>query len=494
MKLRCSLINLRRPLILAAAFPALFLFKEISLSSLSSAEISSPNSFDARFTGRTMRVDVFHTGGPRGEVVALDRAVDDGPWPGSRTRLLDETNLGSHLFEVRDVRTNRVVFSRGYSSIYSEWEQTEEAKRAARTFPESLRFPWPREKVRIVLERRDKANVFHELFSAVIDPAGPEANPAPRAPVGRVWTVFENGPAAAKLDLLLLGEGYAEKDLPKFHADVKRLVDILFTYEPFKSRKADFNVRALDLPASESGVLRPDSRIFRRTPLSVQYGIFGSERYMLTYDDRALREAASAAPYDFLEILVNDARYGGGGIYNFQATASVDTGFSEYVFVHEFGHHFAGLADEYYGSDVAYETGGEKPEPWEPNVTALKDPKALKWADLVEKATPLPTPWEKDAFEKQTRGIQVERRKLIASGAQPSALDDLFRRQMALDSKLLSTMAWSGVVGAFEGAAYEAKGLYRPSADCIMFTRDPGGFCPVCRRAIGRVIDEYSRP
>jgi hypothetical protein len=489
-------MKLRRPLIIAAAFPALFLFKEVFLSSPSSAEVSSFSSgaFEARFTGRTMRVDLFHTGGPKGETVAFDRAVDDGPWAGSRTRLLDETNLGSHFVEVRDLKTNRVVFSRGYSSLFSEWEQTEEAKRASRTFPESLRLPWPRDKVRVVLERRDKANVFHELFSAVVDPAGPESNPAPRAPMGKVWTVFENGPAAAKLDLLILGEGYAERDLPKFHADVKRLVEILFTYEPFKSRKADFNVRALDLPALESGVLRPDSRIFRRTPLSVQYGIFGSERYMLTYDDRALREAASAAPYDFLEILVNDARYGGGGIYNFQATASVDTGFAEYVFVHEFGHHFAGLADEYYGSDVAYETGGEKPEPWEPNVTALKDPKALKWADLVEKGTPLPTPWEKDAFEKENRGVQVERRKLIAQGASPAALDDLFRRQMSEETKLLSSMAWSGKTGAFEGAAYEAKGLYRPSADCIMFTRDAVGFCPVCRRAIGRVIDEYSRP
>jgi IgA peptidase M64/peptidase M64-like protein len=490
-------MSIRRSALLAAcAAAALFLFEEKSSFSASPAPPppASAAPFDARFTDRTMRVDLFHTGGPKGEVVALDRVVDDGPWPGSRTRLLDETNLGSHLFEVRDFKTNRVLFSRGYSSMFSEWEQTDEVKRISRTFPESLRLPWPREKVRIVLERRDKANVFHELFATVIDPAEPEVNPAPRAPMGRVWTVFENGPASVKLDLLLLGEGYAEKDLPKFHADVKRLVDILFTYEPFKSRKADFNVRALDLPDSESGVLRPDSRIFRRTPLSVQYGIFGSERYMLTYDDRALREAASAAPYDFLEILVNDARYGGGGIYNFQATASVDTGFAEYVFVHEFGHHFAGLADEYYGSDVAYETGGAKPEPWEPNVTALHDPKALKWADLVEKGTPLPTPWEKEVFEKQTREVQAERKKLIASGAPPSALDDLFRRQMAQDSKLLSTMTWSGKVGAFEGASYEAKGLYRPSADCIMFTRDPGGFCPVCRRAISRVIDEYSRP
>jgi hypothetical protein len=215
---------------------------------------------------------------------------------------------------------------------------------------------------------------------------------------------------------------------------------------------------------------------------------------MLTYDDRALREAASAAPYDFLEILVNDARYGGGGIYNHQATATVDSSFSEYVFVHEFGHHFAGLADEYYTSDVAYETGGEKPEPWEPNVTALKDPKRLKWADLVEKGTPLPTPWEKETFEKENRLVQGERRKLVASLAAPAALDDLFRRQMGAESKLLSSMAWSGKVGAFEGAAYEAKGLFRPAADCIMFTRDPVGFCPVCRRAISRVIDEYARP
>jgi len=488
---------MRRGLILAAALPSLFLFKEIFISSLlfsspSSAEISSSSNstFGARFTGRTMRVDLFHTGGPKGEVVALDRAVDDGPWPGSRTRLLDETNLGTHFFEIRNARTNGVLYSRGYSSIYAEWETTGEAKKASRTFPESLRFPWPKEPVQVVLSRRDAAGVFQPLFTAIVDPAA--ANPAPRPPLGKVWTVFENGPAASKLDLLMLGEGYAEKDLPKFHADVKKLVDLLFTYEPFKSRKADFNVRALDLPSAESGVFRPDSKIFRRTPLSVQYGIFGSERYVLTHDERALREAASAAPYDFLEILVNDARYGGGGIFNDQATAAVDSSWAEYLFVHEFGHHFAGLADEYYTSDVAYETGGEKPEPWEPNVTA--DPKAFKWADLVQAGTPLPTPWEKETFEKRSHEIQKTRRALVASSAPPSALDDLFRAEAKEEAALLGSMKWAGKVGAFEGAAYEAKGLYRSSADCIMFTRDSVGFCPVCRRAIGRIVDEYSRP
>jgi hypothetical protein len=486
-------MSVRRSVVLAiGTVAALFSFAEISSSSSS---LSSPAAFDAAFTRRTMRLDLFHTGGPRGEVVAVAGAgaMDDGPWAGSLTRLLDDTNLGTHFFEVRDARTNRVLFSRGYSSMYAEWETTSEPKKASRTFPESLRFPWPKGPVQVVLSRRDPENVFQPLFTTVVDPAA--ANPAPRAALGKVWTVFENGPATEKLDLLMLGEGYSEKDLPKFHADVKKLVDLLFSYEPFKSHKADFNVRAVDLPSAESGVLRPDSKIFRRTPLSAQYGIFGSERYVLTYDDRALREAAGAAPYDFLEILVNDARYGGGGIFNAQATAAVDSSWAEYLFVHEFGHHFAGLADEYYTSDVAYETGAaEKPEPWEPNVTAHPSRAALKWADLVETATPLPTPWDKEKFETRSREIQKTRRAIVAAGKPPSALDELFREEAREETALLGSMKWSGKVGAFEGAAYEAKGLYRSSADCIMFTRDSVGFCPVCRRAITRIIDQYARP
>src|SRR6185295_16307594 len=161
-----------------------------------------------------------------------------------------------------------------------------------------------------------------------------------------------------KVDLLVMGEGYTDAELPKFQSDLKRLLGRLFETEPFKSRKRDFNVRALQLPAAKSGVHRPRTRDDRRTAISAEYNIFDSERYVLTLDNRALRDIASAAPYEFLEILVNEKQYGGGGIFNDQATAAVDTGFAEYVFVHEFGHHFAGLADEYYTSDVAYATGG----------------------------------------------------------------------------------------------------------------------------------------
>jgi hypothetical protein len=282
--------------------------------------------------------------------------------------------------------------------------------------------------------------------------------------------------------------------MPKFHRDVRRLLPALFAEEPFKSRRSDFNVRALDLPSATSGVNRPNAGAFRRTPISAEYNIFDSERYVLTFDNRALRDAASAAPYEFIEILVNEKTYGGGGIFNAQATASVDSAFSPYVFVHEFGHHFAALADEYYTSDVAYETGGaQKPEPWEPNVTALHDPAHLKWGDLVAAGTPLPTPWDKPAFEQHTAAIQQRRRDIRARNAPEREMDALFREQMAWDHEFLGSMKHAAQVGAFEGAAYEAKGLYRPEADCIMFTRDPVGFCRVCRRAISRIIDLYSK-
>ncbi|MFI5180532.1 MAG: M64 family metallopeptidase [Thermoanaerobaculia bacterium] len=466
-----------------------------SLSLLLISATPAPSPFDAAFTGRTMRVDLWHTGGPAGEVLAYEKAVDDGPWPGSRTNLLDDLNLGTYRFEVRDPKRNSVLFSRGYSSVYAEWESTPEAKKTERTFGESLRFPWPKGPVQVSVSRRDARNLFREIWTGLVDPAAWTTNPAPRPATGTLIPLFVNGPPEKKVDLLVISEGYTAAEREKFVADATRLTGLLFgKYEPFRSRKSDFNVRLLHLPSAESGVTRPFSGLFRRTFLSAEYGIFGSERYVLTLDDRALRETASAAPYDVVEILVNDSRYGGGGIYGSHATAAAGTAWAEYVFVHEFGHHIAGLADEYYTSDVAYETGAaEHVEPWEPNVTALSDPARLKWRDLVGTGTPLPTPWEKQAFEKESRAFQAERKKLVADGAPPEAFDELFRRVQAFDTKLLSGMRYAGRVGAFEGASYEPKGLYRPSADCIMFTRDDVGFCPVCRRAIERIIDRESR-
>ncbi|MGD8698421.1 MAG: IgA Peptidase M64 [Gemmatimonadales bacterium] len=448
--------------------------------------------FEESFDKKTMRVDYYHTGDAAHEVLSLERVVSDGPWAGSHRRLIDDTNFGKYMFEVLDDATGQRLYSRGFASLYGEWETTSEAKSMHRTFHESLRFPWPKSPVRVVVKKRDDLTSFHEIGSFAIDPSARSVNRADLAPLGKVWTVFESGPPGEKVDLVLLGEGYTEEELPKFHADAKRLVDELFSTEPFKRRKSDFNVRAIDVPAAESGVSRPHAGKYRRNPAGAQYSIFDSERYLLTYDNRSLRDILSAAPYEFMGILVNEKQYGGGGIYNFQMATAVDSDFSDYVFVHEFGHHFAGLGDEYYTSDVAYETGGdEHPEPWEANITALHDPDRLKWRDLVEPGTPIPTPWDKQEFEEHSRRIRELRSELIERQAPEAEFDALFREQREIETRMLSSMEYAGKVGAFEGASYEPVGLYRPEIDCIMFTRNPVGFCRVCQRAIERVIDLY---
>ncbi len=407
--------------------------------------------FDELFLDKTMRVNYFHTGNRGEEVIAIASVVSDGPWPGTRTHLLDTLNLGNYFFEVIDRR----------------------------------------KPVQLVIKKRDKNGAFQQLWSTLIDPSSRFVNPSERKPAGRVWSVIENGAPSDKVDILVIAEGYTEGELPKFHKDVERLVGKLFATEPFKSRKKDFNVRALDLVEPVSGVHRPRTHDDRRTATGVEYNIFDSERYVLTLDDHRMRDVASSAPYDFLEILVNEKQYGGGGIFNDQATACVDSAFAEYVFVHEFGHHFAALADEYYTSPVSYETtgGSEHPEPWEPNVTA--NGAHPKWA--TAKDVPLPTPWEKEEFEKHSREVQKERRRLREINAPESQMDKLFTEERAWDTRFLGGQTYAGKVGAFEGAAYEPRGLYRPELDCIMFTRDEVGFCRVCRKAIERIIDEYAR-
>jgi hypothetical protein len=386
---------------------------------------AAPHASSFDFT-RTLRVDYLHAGGPKGETIALDAVVSEGEWAGSRTQLIDTTNLGKYIFEVIDRSSNRVIYSRGFATIYGEWETTPEFRARDRTFHESLRFPQPNMPVRIVIKKRDLQNMFHPFWESDVDPRAAIAASLP-LPSSSISILFESGPPSRKVDLLLISDGYSPSQAAAFRANAARLLDALFALEPFKSRRADFNVRALHVPAS---------------PLSVEFNIFGLERYALTYDNRALRNTAAAAPYDVVEVLLNEKKYGGGGIFNQQSTVAAANESAAYVFIHELAHNLAGLGDEYVGS-VTYETGAPvKAEPWEPNITALHDPPALKWGDLVEPGTPVPTP--------------------------PS---------------------YAGKVGAFEGAGYEARGLYRPEATCIMSARAVVAFCRVCQRAINRVID-----
>jgi hypothetical protein len=411
------------------------------------------------------------------------------------------------------------LYSRGFASIFGEWETTDEATAMMRTFSESLRFPMPQAPVDIVLKKRDAKNAWQNVWTIPVDPNDIFIDRSRLPAPARLIAIQKMGDPATKVDFVILGDGYTALELKKFERDARRLTEVLFATSPFKEHRSNFNVWALCPAAAESGISRPSTGIYRASPLGATYDAFGSERYVLTFDNHAVRRVAQFAPYEFIEILANNRTYGGGGIFNLYSTVAADNAFANYVFVHEFGHHFAGLADEYYTSSVAYTTPPERVEPWEPNATALlpvstgsrpgspaRQPRwggssnhvgangeryVLKWGDLVTPGTPIPTPWNKAAFENYSREIQKRRAKLRQEKRPESEMEALFREELKFEQALFAREKYAGHVGAFEGAIYESKGYYRPEIDCIMFTRT-NHFCAVCRRAIERIIKLYS--
>jgi len=440
---------------------------------------------------RTLRVDYYHTGNSHDEWFSLDRVVlEPLEWPGNLNKSIDESQLGEYLFGVRERGSGKLLYSRGFNSVFGEWKTTEEALHGNRTFSESLRFPSPETPVDVLLKERAGSG-FREVWKTVVDPKDKFVDRSRLPSPGALIELQKMGDPATKVDLLVLGDGYTVAERPKFEKDARRFVEALFSISPFREHRRDFNVWGLCPAAEEAGVSRPSSGIYRRSPVGASYDTFGTERYVLTTENRALRDLASFAPYEFIEILVNGQTYGGGGIFNQYATVAIDNLWAGYVGVHEFGHHFAGLADEYYTSDVAYLPPANKTEPWEPNVTALLDPANLKWKDLVAAGTPVPTPWDKEEFDRFERDVQRQRRELRAAGKPEAEMDELFRKEREKEDAMLGSQKYAGKVGAFEGANYEAKGDYRPEVDCIMFTRHKT-FCAVCRRAIERVIGMYA--
>ncbi len=442
---------------------------------------------------RTLRVDYYHSGNHASEMFSLDRIVREPlAFPGNPHQPIDRTLRGHYEFQVRAADDDALLYSRSFSSIYGEWETTAEARQINRTFHESVRFPDPGEPVNVVLRKRSADNAFVEIWRIAVDPGDYLVHEESAAWSDQVVAIENHGDPAVKVDLLLLGDGYTADEHDAFIAKARELTDALFATSPFKERRSDFNVWALAPASAVSGVSRPSTGVYRDTPFGTSYDAFRSERYVLTYDNREMRRIISSAPYDFIEILTNTETYGGGGIYGLYSTAAANNAWAEYLFIHEFGHHFAGLADEYYTSSVAYEAPVGIREPYEPNVTALLDPQNLKWRHKVAAATPLPTPWPKSAYEKHSLAYQQRRAELRKENAPEEEMNKLFHANQEFVTELFSTAKYRDEVGAFEGAQYQAQGYYRSELNCLMFTRTDY-FCRVCSDAVEQVIDEYAK-
>jgi hypothetical protein len=464
--------------------------------------------FDAWFVDKTMRVDYFHTGSAAAETFALDQVYDQGLWAGTRAHLLDPFNLGRYTVKVYDEATGTLIFSRGFDSYFGEYKTSDAGvKGVPRTYHESALLPYPKKPVRFAIEARDRQNVAKQVFSQTIDPAAMTVIRERLIPGVEVVEALKSGEPRRKVDVAIVAEGYTAGEQAKFRSDLDRFVGVFFKLEPYASHRDKFNIYGVFKASAESGCDEPSYGSFRSTVLNSTFDSLGSERYLLTEDNKSLRDIAAHAPYDALYIMVNHKRYGGGGIYNFYCTFTTDNQWYEYLFLHEFGHSFTGLADEYYTSDVAYnEFYPSGIEPAEPNITALLEAPKVKWQSLLSPGVAVPTPWEKAAFDDMDNAYQKIRRERNAAIArlkrEGASAADIARAEeeserLSLEhagqvDAFLKASKFRGRVGVFEGAGYAAKGLYRPQLDCLMFTKGTKPFCKVCEAAVLRTILFYT--
>ena len=470
---------------------------------------AQPVNFSEFFNDETMRVDYYHIGDAATELVTMDHVYRYGVWAGSRNKLIDNFNNGAYYYKVYDAASGKLIFSRGFDSYFKEYQTSGEAAAGIkRTFHESAIIPFPKNKIRFALEKRDKLNNLNRVFSTEIDPADLYIVKDPiKDRSVKIVKSHLSGDPHSKLDVVILGDGYTSQEEFKFIKDLKRYTDLLIAQEPFKSNKDKINVTGILKPSEESGIDEPGADIYKSTSLGTTFYSLGSERYVLTEENKIMRDVAAHAPYDAIFIMCNSARYGGGGIYNFYCTFVADNQFSPYIFLHEFGHSFGGLADEYYTSDVAYNefyTAGL--EPVEPNITRLLDKDNLKWKNLITPGIGIPTEWEKENYDKMDYAWQKERREMnkniaelkrnrAAQSVIDKAQNDYNLKDKThsdeVDKYLTGSKYWNKV-GAFEGAGYSARGMYRSMLDCLMFSKGTKPFCKICEEHVAKVINHFT--
>ena len=401
--------------------------------------------YEKYFTDKVLRFDFMLAGNSR-ETVVYPAGMEEEPFfAGSRQNLTDPFNYGNFRYEVFDAAENKLIYSRGFCTLFQEWQTTGEADTLDRSFYEVATMPYPKNKVRFVLSMRGKSGNFSPLYETVIEPDNFYIRK--EKPLNVISSrIYGTGDPATSVDLAFVAEGYRQDEMGKFRSDVKKLADVLIAEPPFNEYPGKINIWAVEAVSEESGTDVPGERIYVNTALNSSFYTFGTDRYLTTTDIKTVNDYASVVPHDNIIVLINSERYGGGGVYNYYSGTTAGHKLSPIVFIHEFGHGFAGLADEYYTSEVAYTDFYPRGvEPWEPNITTLVDFES-KWKHLISNDIPVPTP----AVEK-----------------------------------------YYNTVGLFEGAGYSAKGIYRAETDCRMKSNGPRGYCTVCREAVRKMIEFY---
>jgi len=409
--------------------------------------LSAQPSFDSYFSDRVLRFDFMFAGDFENTHVYPVGMKEEPFWAGSKTNLIDPFDYGNFKYEVRDAESSTLIYSRGFSTLFQEWQTTGEAKKLERSFYEVATMPFPKNKVKFILSKRERDGTFSPLYQTIIDPEDYFILKEKTVDAD-VTKVHYSGDPDKCLDIAFIAEGYRPDEMDKFRDDVRRMADVLFAEEPFTSYRDRINIWAVEAVSMESGTDVPGENIYVNTALNSNFYTFDLDRYLTTTDIKAVNDYAAVVPHDNIVVLINSPRYGGGGVYNYYSGTTADHPLSPKVFAHEFGHGLAGLADEYYSSEVAYdEFYPLDVEPWEPNITTLVNFNH-KWKDMIPEGVPVPTPAEEK---------------------------------------------YSNLTGLFEGGGYSAKGIYRPEMECRMKSNGPKGFCSVCRAAITDMLDFYTK-
>ncbi len=415
----------------------LFLFFAVLTASVQAG------TYPQNFSNQSCRVDFHFTGNHKQSAVFVEKILKEPFWGGRKSHLAESLNLGEYCFEVRDSSNNELLYTDGFSSLFFEWQTTPESKTMNKSFEQTIQFPFPLQTVLVQIKERIDLDHWSLKASFFVNPKDELIKRFESQNTAiKKWVVEEN--TAKAIDIAVVAEGYSQAEEEKFFKDAEKLRAHLLSHEPFTKYKDRMNVYAVAATASETGISKPQKGEWVKSALAAHYHTFYSPRYLTTNAVFETRDYAAEVPYDVIYILANSTQYGGGGIYNHYALTSSDGPNALYVTVHEFGHSFAGLADEYYyeHADVLDEMYDISKEPWEPNITSLVN-FDVKWKDLIKEGVEIPTP--------------------------------------LVDAHKVKT-------GVFEGGGYLSKGMYRPAITCRMKDNQSESFCEVCQRGIERVI------